>query len=108
MKIKYIFHMEATLLFQVAQNYNRKLRFLKQVWAGPQSSRRYRIPKFLDSRHMKVVRLSAPRTGRFYPQEIPYYSLLLEAVSTPGPQCGRKDYANEKYFFLKLANCNHF
>jgi hypothetical protein len=27
-------------------------------------------PRFLDNRHMKVVRLSAIRTGRLYPQEI--------------------------------------
>ena len=27
-------------------------------------------PKFHDSRHMKVVRFSALRTGRHYPQEI--------------------------------------
>jgi hypothetical protein len=26
-------------------------------------------PEFLDSRHMKVVRLSAPHTGRLYHQE---------------------------------------
>jgi len=26
-------------------------------------------PRFQDSRHMKVVRLSALRTGRLYPQE---------------------------------------
>jgi len=26
-------------------------------------------PRFQDSRHMKVVRLSALRTGRIYPQE---------------------------------------
>lgn len=69
--------MEATLLFQVAQNYNRKLRFLKQVWAGPQSSRRYRIPKFLDSRHMKGQRQPyAP--AAFASQEI---TLALISVS---------------------------
>jgi hypothetical protein len=27
-------------------------------------------PRFLDNRHMKVVRLSAVSTGRLYPQEI--------------------------------------
>ena len=27
------------------------------------------VPRFQDNRHMKVVRLSALRTGRFYPQE---------------------------------------
>ena len=28
-------------------------------------------PRCLDSRHMKVVRLSALRTGHLYPQKIP-------------------------------------
>jgi len=47
---------------------------------------------------MKVVRLSALRTGRLYPpRKYSWYSFLLEAESTPGPQCGRKDYVNEKF-----------
>ena len=41
-----------------------------QVWTGPKGSRRLRLPEFLDSRHMKVVRLSAVNTGCLYPQEI--------------------------------------
>jgi hypothetical protein len=30
------------------------------------------------------------------PRNYSWYSFLLEAESTPGPQCGRKDYVNEK------------
>jgi hypothetical protein len=44
---------------------------------------------------MKVVRLSALRTGRFYPpRKYSWYSFVLENKSTPGPYCGRKDYIN--------------
>jgi hypothetical protein len=51
-----------------------------------------------DSRHMKVVSLSAVRTDRLYLLgDTSWYSFLLEDDSTPGPQCGRKDYVNEKF-----------
>ena len=37
-------------------------------------------------------------TGRLYPpRKYSSYSFLLEAESTPGPQCDRKDYVNEKF-----------
>jgi len=44
------------------------------------------VPRFQDNRHMKVVSLSALRTGRLYPPgNIPGNSFLLEAESPPGP-----------------------
>jgi len=41
-----------------------------QARCGPEGSRRFRLPDFHDIRHMKVVRSSALRTGRLYPQEM--------------------------------------
>jgi len=40
---------------------------------------------------MKLVRLSASRTGRLYPQECSWYTFSLGAESTPGPWYGRKN-----------------
>jgi hypothetical protein len=38
-----------------------------QAWTGPEGSRRLRLPGICDSRHLRVVWLSALRTGRLYP-----------------------------------------
>jgi hypothetical protein len=40
-----------------------------QAWRGPWGFQEVEAPEFLDNRHMKVVRLSALRTGRLYLQE---------------------------------------
>ena len=40
---------------------------------------------------MKVVRLSASRTGRLYPQECFWYLFSLGAETTPGQWYGRKN-----------------
>jgi hypothetical protein len=43
-------------------------------------------PRFQDNLHMKVVRLSALRTGRrLPPSNYGWYSFLLAAEWTPGP-----------------------
>jgi len=36
----------------------------------PRGFQEVEAPRFQDKRHMKLVRLSALRTGRLYPQEI--------------------------------------
>ena len=60
-------------------------------WAGPWGSRRLRLPGFLNSRHLKVVGLSALRTGRLYPPGKIPGAHFCQAESNPGPQCGQKD-----------------
>ena len=47
----------------------------------------------------KVISLTHRKL--FTHRKYSWYSFLLEAVSTPGPQCDRKDYVNEKY------QCHH-
>ena len=41
-----------------------------EACTDPESSSKVEAPRFHDNRHMKMVRLSAIRTGRLYPQEI--------------------------------------
>ena len=70
----------------------------KQHLYRPRGFQEVEAPKLPDNQHMKVVRLSALRTGRLYPPgSIPVSHFLLEAESTAGPQCGRKDYKNENF-----------
>jgi hypothetical protein len=67
-----------------------------QARRGPEGSRRFRLPDFHDVRHVKVVRSSASRTGRLYPEECSWYSFSLGAESNLGPWYGRKEICHWK------------
>jgi hypothetical protein len=59
--------------------------FAEQAWCGPVGSSRFRLPDLHDIRHKHVVRSSASRTGRVYPQEMFLVLTSLEVESVPGP-----------------------
>ena len=51
--------------YYILNEYGKGDAILLQAWTGPEGSRRLK-----DNQHMNVVRFSALRTGRLYPQEI--------------------------------------
>jgi hypothetical protein len=64
---------------------------------GSQGCKTSRLPHFLDNRltdGSEVVSLT--RRPPFTPQEVSWYSFMLEAESTPGPYCGWEDKVNLK------------
>ena len=63
-----------------------------QAWSGPEGFRKLRFPDFVTNAQDggKVVSL----THR--PPLPPRYSFLLEAESTPGRKCDRKDFMSMK------------
>jgi len=59
-----------------------------------EEAQRVTATRFPDNRHLKVVWLSALRTGRLYTTgNILVFISVTEAESTPGPKYSRKDQA---------------
>ena len=79
-------------LTEVSKKVNNSIIGLDNSWEFQEVE----APRFQNNRHIKVVRLSALGTRRLYPRKYSWYSFLLEADSTPGPQCGRKDCVSKK------------
>jgi hypothetical protein len=60
-----------------------------QAWTGTWVSRKLRFPDFKT--------ISPTHRPPLPPRKYTWYSFLLEAESTLGPQWGRKDYVTEKF-----------
>jgi hypothetical protein len=59
-----------------------------QARTSPEGSRSFRLVKFLENRHTKVVRLSALCTGRLYPPEVIPGTHFCWRLSRPLGNCG--------------------
>ena len=76
-----------TVNYNISRHVGYLLAIPVQILTGPLGSRRLRLPEFIDSWHMKVVKFSALRT----PRKNPCYSFLFKAESASKPYSGGKD-----------------
>ena len=66
-----------------------------QAQKDPEGFRKLWFPDFVTTAQ-DGGRLSTLCTGCLYPRKCSWYSFLLEAESTPGPLCDRKDFISMK------------
>ena len=67
-----------------------------QTWSGPEGSRKLMFPDFMTTAQDVGKVVSLTHRPPFTPRKYSWYSFLLEAESTPGPQCNRKDFISMK------------
>jgi len=70
--------------------------FPLHAWTGPEGSRRMRLPDFKTIGTLRCYGCQPYAPAAFTHRKHSWYSFLLEAESTPGPEWGRKDYVNGK------------
>jgi hypothetical protein len=63
----------------------------------PRGFQEVKIPRFHDNSTGWWEGCQPYAPAAFTPRKYTWYSFLLEAESTPGPQCDRKDYVTEKF-----------
>ena len=68
-----------------------------QACSGPEGSRKLRLPDFMTTAQDGGKVVSLTHRPPLPPGNTPGTQLLLEAESTPGPYCDRKDYVTEKF-----------
>jgi len=70
-----------------------------QAWSGPEGSRKLRFPVYMTTAQDGGKVVSLTHRPLLPPRKCSWYSFLLEAESTPWPECDRKD-------FMSMKNCN--
>jgi hypothetical protein len=86
-------YLDRRILALIPQNYSYLVKkgkaFPLQAWTGPWGFQEFEAPEFLDNRHMKVVRLSALRTGRQTVSIIhkTQVCMQLKRTETSSPYC---------------------
>jgi len=68
-----------------------------QAWTGPECSRRLRLPDFMTVGARRWLGCQPYALAASPSRKYSWYSFLLEAESTPGPQCSQGDYISEKF-----------
>ena len=63
----------------------------------PECSRKSKFPDYVTMAQDGSKVVSLTHRPHFTPRKYSWYSFLLEAESTPGSECDRKDYIHEKY-----------
>jgi len=75
-----------------------------QAWNDPEGSRKLSFPDYMTTAQDGDKFVSLTHRPAFTPGKYSWYSFLLEAESTPGPLCDRRDYVNKKFEWHHLES----